>query len=118
MSLSIATYNMQGFRAATIPYLAYLLSLFDIVFVQEHWLFESQFHFFNDKFPDTSSRCISAMDSIQLSLRTRFRGMRDHLEVRAGLQSVASAAASHTCVRGQGFLKRNINVSLLSISPM
>ena len=74
MSLSIATYNMQGFRAATIPYLTHLLNLFDIVYVQEHWLFESQFHLFKDKFPDTSSHCVSAMDSSRIHHGRGFGG--------------------------------------------
>ena len=62
MPLSIVTYNMQGFRAARVPYIAYIVQLFDIVLVQEHWLLESQFHVFEDSFPNTNAYCISAMN--------------------------------------------------------
>ena len=73
--LTIASYNIQGFRAATIPYLERLLQCHDIVLIQEHWLLESQFHLISDAFPQTISHCVSGMAEQVISYGRGYGGV-------------------------------------------
>jgi len=47
LSVSVCTYNMHGYRSGS-SFLKHLCLDNDKIFVQEHWLFKSQLHLFND----------------------------------------------------------------------
>ncbi len=46
----------------------------DVVMFQEHWLYDSQCHVFQDKFPGVSSYCVSAMDDTRVTGGRGFGG--------------------------------------------
>ncbi len=62
LSLRICSYNVHGFNDTKCDYIRKLLNNHDIVLLQEHWMYESQFHIFQRKFPGISSYSISGMN--------------------------------------------------------
>ncbi len=61
-NLRVCSYNVHGLNNTKYCYISKLLDSHDIVLIQEHWLYESQFHIFDDTFPGISSYCVSSMD--------------------------------------------------------
>jgi len=58
----LTTYNLHGFNQG-ISLLPYLCTFSDIIFVQEHWLYDDELHFFDDISDDFFSVSSSAMSS-------------------------------------------------------
>ena len=74
LPLSICTYNMQGFNDVKCDYIQKCIDNHDIIMIQEHWLYESQSHVFEDNFPNITSLCVSGMDDSCLSAGRRYGG--------------------------------------------
>ncbi len=74
LSLRICTYNIHGFSDTKCDYLQNVIDNHDIVMLQEHWLYDSQSHLFQDKFPCMSSYCVSGMNDQYLSSGRGFGG--------------------------------------------
>ena len=74
LPLSICTYNMQGFNDMKCDYIQKCSDNHDIIMIQEHWLYESQSHVFEDNFPNITSLCVSGMDDSCLSAGRRYGG--------------------------------------------
>ena len=74
---TIISYNCRGFKNGT-PYIKYLLTICDILFVQETWLLPTELHLLNDVSSEFSVHAKSAMgDAVQAGiLRGRPYGVR------------------------------------------
>ena len=64
--LKIATSNSQGSGTGHLDYINSLMESHDIVFVQEHWLFNRQSHLFTIALNSVKFHLVSAMDDNQL----------------------------------------------------
>ena len=60
---SIVSYNSQGSGPGRFNYINSLLSLYDVILIQEHWLMESQFDLFNRYIDNANVHCVSGMPS-------------------------------------------------------
>ena len=65
-TIKICSYNSHGLGAGRLDYIKRLCSSNDFVFIQEHWLLESQASTFERDIDNISSHCISGMDSSNL----------------------------------------------------
>ena len=63
--ITLATYNIEGVETNA-PFLQFLCDNFDIVFLQEHWMWEFQKHELSilTKNKDNFSRCSDASDPL------------------------------------------------------
>ena len=61
------TYNSQGSGLGRTEYIGKLLADHDFVFIQEHWLYESQFNLYQSKLKDTCCHVISGMTGETIS---------------------------------------------------
>ena len=62
LSLRICTYNVHGCNDTKCAYIQNVLDNHDIVMLQEHWLYDSQCHVFEDRFREVSAYCVSGMN--------------------------------------------------------
>ena len=72
--LRIATYNSQGSGTGHLDYINSLMERHDIVFVQEHWLFNRQSQLFRNALNNVNCHLVSAMDDNQLYTDRSFGG--------------------------------------------
>ena len=72
--LSIASYNSQGSGTGRIEYVQKLIDTNDFVLIQEHWLRNNQFPFYEKHVPGINTHCISAMDDTVVSCGRPFGG--------------------------------------------
>ena len=74
MGLSFITYNLHGYNPRKRSYLAYLVNMYDIVCVQEHWLYkESVGRFLTDL--GCCGHCVCAVDSSVLRTGRPYGGV-------------------------------------------
>ena len=73
-TISICTYNVNGFNDTKVPYLQTVIDDHNIIFIQEHWLFDSQSHIFEDTFSNISAYSVSGMDDGGLIAGRRYGG--------------------------------------------
>ena len=59
--LKFVSYNCKGFNSSKVNHMLTIISKCDILFVQEHWLFNSQASVFQTYFPDMHSHMVSGM---------------------------------------------------------
>ena len=60
--LKICSYNSQGYGPGRLEYIQKLCTDHHFVLIQEHWLHESDTHWFNNNIPNISSHVVSGMD--------------------------------------------------------
>jgi len=72
-SLSVARFNMHGFNNSWL-YLQDLCKVFDLIFIQEHWLSTSQLHYFNDIDGDFVAYAESGMNDLHCLVQGRHYG--------------------------------------------
>ena len=60
--LKICSYNSQGHGPGRLEYIQKLCTDHHFVLIQEHWLHESDTHWFNNNIPNISSHVVSGMD--------------------------------------------------------
>jgi hypothetical protein len=65
--ISICTYNVHGFNDTKVPYLQTVIDRHNIVFIQEHWLFNSQSDIFEDTFSNISAYSVWVWMMVALS---------------------------------------------------
>ena len=65
-SLKICSYNIQGLNRSKWEYLNDLVCDQDFVFVQEHWLHNTQAHVISDNLNGVQFSCVSGMDDNEL----------------------------------------------------
>jgi len=73
-SLRIGTYNIHGFNENKSDYLQTIINNHDIILLQEHWLFNSQSHLFQDQLSGISSYSVSGMNETILKYGRGFGG--------------------------------------------
>ena len=60
-TITLATYNVQGLNPAKYDYINHILMNCDILFIQEHWLFNSQSHLLSDSICNVNTHVVSGM---------------------------------------------------------
>ena len=71
---SLASYNTQGSGTGHIEYVQKLINTCDFVLIQEHWLGNNQFPYYERYIPGINTHCISAMDDSMVSCGRPFGG--------------------------------------------
>jgi hypothetical protein len=73
-SLVIGTYNSRGYAPDRVYYVKHLLSLCHVLFIQEHWLFESDLARLCNGLSDVSFVGVSGMNQNELILGRPYGG--------------------------------------------
>jgi exonuclease III len=64
--LAVATYNCRGYNSLKQSYIVSLLNKVDILFLQEHWLSESQFNVLSNIHSEFMCTAVSGFDNIEV----------------------------------------------------
>ena len=66
LTMNICTYNSKGHGMDRIEYIKYLMSRCDILFIQEHWMYDHDIHTLEQTIGNVNVFGVSAMDSSTL----------------------------------------------------
>ena len=73
-SFNIAFYNIKGFKYRN-PYIKKISNLDNVIFIQEHWLFQFEFHLINNVLPNFEYIMKSSMNNDSLTHGRPFGGV-------------------------------------------
>ena len=64
MILNVCSYNSHGLGAGRAPYIQELINEYQLVMLQEHWLFNEQLGQLQNDFPNINIHGVSGMDPL------------------------------------------------------
>ena len=73
-TLKLASYNIHGINSFKWQHLRKVVDIHDFILIQEHWLYNSQIHVFEDNVDGIHARGISGMDDDQITYGRPYGG--------------------------------------------
>ena len=75
MELKLISYNCKGFNISKVPYIQKLLDECNVLFIQESWLYSSQFCLFSQYFPEWKSHSVCGMNESEIQSGRPYGGV-------------------------------------------
>ena len=75
MELKLISYNCKGFNISKVPSIQKLLDEYNSVFIQESWLYSSQFWLFSQYVPEWKSHSICGINEYEIQSGCPYSGV-------------------------------------------